>query len=71
MKGYGVEDTSHSKHLFASTLCDCTTTPRSAKLPTARVKPKVYLDTTIPGLLSAWSSRGVLIAEGQQVGGIR
>jgi hypothetical protein len=71
MKGYGVKDTSPSKHLFAFTLCDCTSTPRSAKLPTVRVKPKVYLETTIPGLLTAWSSRGVLIAERQQVGGIR
>jgi hypothetical protein len=30
------------------------------------VKPKVYLETTISSLLTAWPSRGVLIAGQQQ-----
>ena len=32
----------------------------------ARVKPKVYLETTIPSLLTAWPSRDVLTAGQQQ-----
>jgi hypothetical protein len=31
------------------------------------VKPKVYLETTIPSLLTAWPSRDLIIAADQQV----
>jgi len=31
------------------------------------MKPKVYLETTIPSLLTAWSSRDLIIAADQQV----
>src|SRR5260370_34064237 len=31
------------------------------------MKPKVYLETTIPSLLSAWPSRDLIIAADQQV----
>jgi len=31
------------------------------------VKPKVYLETTIPSLLTAWPSRDLIIAADQQI----
>lgn len=31
------------------------------------MKPKVYLETTIPSLLTAWPSRDLIIAADQQV----
>ena len=31
------------------------------------MKPKVYLETTIPSLLTAWPSRDLIIAVDQQV----
>src|ERR1035437_6914233 len=40
--------------------------PSPAMLSAGQVKPKVYLETTIPSLLTAWPSRDVLIAGQQQ-----
>jgi hypothetical protein len=32
------------------------------------MKPKVYLETTIPSLLTAWPSRDLIIAADQPIG---
>ena len=40
---------------------------RPQKSSGGEVKPKVYLETTIPSLLTAWPSRDLIIAADQQI----
>ena len=48
--------------VFVIALFDCAGTPSPAKLSAGQAKPKVYLETPIPSLLTAWPSRDLIIA---------